>query len=546
MSEQNKNKIRISKITPSQLFLFLFFIIVLMIAFFMFILPEFYQSSIVYRRQAQVTSYSLDEYQEDITNIYSEPNPIKRYHKLEVLRETVVTHKGYLSKYFEEFEQNIKKNIITEVERIRELTLNNPLKYFPEFQDLIKMYEQISSLTINETLNKVKTEYLNTLKSNEKEIIAEYRKEYYFNLDSFFNGGKIKELASTLIKYLEIRVSISKETQDAIWAYKIIKETLSPQYYGTLEFDKFPHLNIRFKRLKIEAKSLRDDYRLLSAEVELGIEQVNNIFNNNTLTLNDKFNKLEEKLIETQNINKSIKLNYEIIKIQMKLVEEYYKSLQNDIKSIISSYKIKLEYHNILNTETINKMKPIFKSYLEHEYVIEFPYESNITQVKSAYDYLKLITKNNVNFLVTLNSISSSVELKNLNIEIGTYNTNKEYDGKFIKTYYKTAKKNYTAKSKNLFYYEFNKEIIFPYYPGEQFIIRFKSHNNYIFSISSNERANYPLTYSLPNERGNHFLIFKQSSEIFFKWRNKKYEIKMNFNTNNLPKYPDLFITLFK
>ncbi len=542
----SEKRIQIGRINPSQLFLFLFFVIILMIIFFMIILPKFYQPSIVYRREAQVSSYPLDNYQEDITSIYSDSDPVSKYNKLRTLRTKVIKDKGYLSEDLMDFEQNIKENFITEIRTVKELTLNNPLKYFPEFEKLIEVYEQIPSIIIDESLNNIKTGYIQTLKSGERETIAEYRKKYYFSFDSFFNGGEIKELANTLIKYIETRIKIAKETKDSIWAYNIIKETLSPQYYGTLEFSKFPKLETIFKRLISEAKSLREKYRILSAESELEIEQVNNIFNNETLNLNDKLNKLEEKSKEAQNIDKSLRLKREILRVQMKLVEKYYKNLQKTIIDIISNYKIKSEYNNILNNNTITKMKAEFKTYLENIYAIRFPYESKISQVKTANDYLKLISKNNINFIVTLNSISSSVELENLNIEIGTYNTNKEYKGEFIKSHYSTPRKNYSTKSDNIYFYEYNKEIIFPFNPGEQIIIRIKSGSNYIFSISSNERTNFPLTYSLPNERGNHFLIFKQTSAIPFKWKGNEYEIKMSFNTTNLPKYPDLFIKLFK
>ncbi len=498
-------------------------------------MPLFFQPENIYRKNIiqNQTYKATPEYIDEINKIYGETNPIKKYNDFNKLKNKNI------SDSLLQLGNKIDNEILSNINTVSELAnnSNNILKVLPRFEELVKIYEQLPSIKISTALDNVKTTYINNLKSGEIETLAEFKAKYStFNPNSsnIIEAQKLQEIGNSIIIYIQTRLKIAKETEDILWGYIILQET--KRLYNPIQNEnKLPTIENKIRNLLIDIDYMIEEYKPLKTKVENEMRECENIFNSTEYNIETKIKELDEKFSLSKRIKKSIKLQKHIIEFQNKLVINYYNKMIENIKDIVFSYKNSNEHYKALNNETIPRIKIFLEDYLEKDFSSYFVIE-NYLKVKKAYDYLNTITTKNIKYVVKIIQLISPIDLGEISILIDTYENNE------IKSNKKVSEKS-PIRLIDKYIYELSKEVIFPYQPNQEIIISIKSNDKFITSISSKELATSPLSYNLPNEKGNHFLIFNLEN-INFEKNNTEYTLELKIDSSELPEYPLLLVEL--
>lgn len=555
-NKQPKKKIRKvlakaikGELTPSQLFPILFLFILALIILFVILSPILFNNRDIYRRNVYIATDKDKVYDKELNDIYREGSYQQQFNSLNELKNQSLEKNGYVPEPILDAEKKLEKTGLEKISTVKELTSNDPFKYLPDFEKLIEVYEKLPSITIGSAMEDLKASYTDALRSGEVENLSRYH-DIYAGYTGIFWGKQtaitLKEIGDKMIRYLNTRLKIAKETDDIVWAYEIIKETYA--LYKDIEYKKLPNTEQKIRPLINEVVELYNTYSKQSEDIRKKIEVVKQIYYSATESIENKVVRLNEILKEASETDKALRLVKEIRESKALLAEKSFEYLKDDIRHIIREYKEKDKIHLVLNEKTIPELNNLLKQYSEKELVKNYPARSQLIKVMHALNYLKIISGDNT-FVVKLNSIELSKPIEELKMYIGTYPADKGYDGRHLFTYDSVKVDPEPNKIINQnedvsYVYEYNEELFFPYNIGEQIIIRFKSDNQYVLSLEGNDRTRNPIRYKLPNERGNPFIIL-DTDIVLFKWKDESYKMTLKIGTETLPEYPALFSELF-
>ena len=539
-------------IKPSQFFTFIL-IVIIGVAVILIMLSGGHVT--VYRNPDNGKAVSRP-IQDKINQIYAQDNIKSQYQTLEQTKQEFVSNRGNIPQPIIETENQLIREMVADIDKTARKTQTDPIDTLPDFQELINLYEQLPQLPIADSMEDLKQTYSKELNSGEKDLIQEYISQYnnYYPIYDYFNDDA-KEIIDTiakklgyrgiegweqsrqeliangvrLVEYLKARHQIATETDDLLWAYDIAKETIP--LYSEIPFnDKLPNIEAELMQSISRIKYIWQEYSEDKNRIIEKIKDAQEIYESINLSIESRIDRLEEKLKEADSIKRSFSLKKRIIRFQNDLVSNYYDDFENGIASMLNQYVTSHGFQNIINEKSVKQLKDTFQNYLKKDFVMKFHITAKVTMINEAMTYLKTLSDYD-RFQVTVNSLTVDKDLGKMSVSIVTYPSTKDYDGSKIRSYNQTEAIQ-PVKKDGSFVYEYNNVLEFPYDAGEQIIIMLDSDEEGLKYVSSNNTA-YP-----EDKRGYHFQVF---SEMGFDYHN----MKIDFNTTDIPDYPIFFGKLF-